>query len=85
MNMEPFEVTDCDLNQRAVLAAFEFARREAKGLPTDRLGSAEDMRLVAEGIRVLWGTCESLWADIQSRNTDAMKLHGKRPDADTAP
>jgi hypothetical protein len=42
---------ETDTNERAVQAAWEFARREAKGLPVDRLGNDQDMHLVAEGIR----------------------------------
>jgi hypothetical protein len=67
---------ETNTNERAVQAAWEFARREAKGLPVDRLGNDQDMHLVAEGIRVLWGTCEALWAE--KRAVSTLQAHDKR-------
>lgn len=38
-------------NMESIGQAQEFARREAKGLPVDRLASANELHLVAQGIR----------------------------------
>lgn len=79
MNMELREITERDFNEQAVQAAFRYARREAKGLPPDRWAVSEDeQRLVAEGIRILFGTAETLWAELQARQRDPMTLHSKR-------
>ncbi|MEL7012664.1 MAG: hypothetical protein AAFO72_05230 [Pseudomonadota bacterium] len=68
--MTPFEELariDPDL-----AAALEFARRNEKGLPADRLGSDEDLRAVGRGIIKLIISNGNLFAEIRQRGLDAM-------------
>lgn len=70
-------------NARSIEAAFEFARRAEKGLPSDRWADgAEGDKEVAKGIRAIFemnemlsGAFLGIWADKMRESADAMRLH----------
>lgn len=72
--------TSIDLN--AIEAAKEVHRRWAKGLPTDRYGSANELRLAAKGIGELLKSTDWLCDRVSAlehtvfkRGEDAMQPH----------
>lgn len=96
MDMEPFEVTKRDLKDRGEMEADDDAlvaagERLSAGVTGHReFPPADTRRIVRAGLRwrqaalIAHERAEALAAEIRSRNADAMQLHGKRPNADTA-